>query len=589
MKKNSPTLKEIFLDALENYKKRNFEAAEKLCNKILSIDNEHFDSFVLLSNMEAIKRNFKKAKEYLEKANEIKPRDVTVLNNLGTANKELGNIQKSINFYEDVLKIEPNHTNAQYNLGTIYYNLREIKKAKTAFEKTIKVQPNYALAFVNLANVNVELKDYEEAKINYKKALKINSKLVGAHNNLGLVYRELNDYKNAIESYEKTIKLNPKHGGAYHNMALAFKELGDFNKAISSHKMAIKQEPENFLNYFYLSELDQNILSDDLRKKINKILENKNLSASDLAYGNYLLSKYEKKDNKYEEELEFLKKGHKHFFESRKEKFTLGVKYCFQDVPQISKGVYVENKKEKNTNKIKPIFIVGVPRCGSTLVEKIIGSGLKFVPMGEETAIMENFINSKILEKKSLNLGNVINLRNEISDLYKKKGLIEVKHDYRFTDKSLNNFFYLKFIKDVFPNAKIINCKRDILSSIMSIFQNNITELAWTHDLDNVFKYFNNYFEIIRKYSETEPNSIYELEFEKLVNDPENESKKLMNFCELSWDKKCLEFYKRKDLISKTASNVQVRKAIYKHSLEKYLPYKKYLNQYGEKYSWFKK
>tara|TARA_Y100001970_G_C14080006_1_gene774160 strand:+ start:185 stop:556 length:372 start_codon:yes stop_codon:yes gene_type:complete len=123
----------------------------------------------------------------------------------------------------------------------------------------------------------------------------------------------------------------------------------------------------------------------------------------------------------------------------------------------------------------------------------------------------------------------------------------------------------------------------------MSIFQNNITELAWTHDLDNVFKYFNNYFEIIRKYSETEPNSIYELEFEKLVNDPENESKKLMNFCELSWDKKCLEFYKRKDLISKTASNVQVRKAIYKHSLEKYLPYKKYLNQYGEKYSWFKK
>ena len=77
------------------------------------------------------------------------------------------------------------------------------------------------------------------------------------------------------------------------------------------------------------------------------------------------------------------------------------------------------------------------------------------------------------------------------------------------------------------------------------------------------------------------------MQFEKLVNNPEEESKKLMKFCELSWDKKCLKFYERKDLILKTASNIQVRKAIYKHPLEKYLPYKNFLNKYGNKYSWF--
>ena len=76
-------------------------------------------------------------------------------------------------------------------------------------------------------------------------------------------------------------------------------------------------------------------------------------------------------------------------------------------------------------------------------------------------------------------------------------------------------------------------------------------------------------------------------QFEKLVNNPEEESKKLMKFCELPWDKKCLALYKRKDLISKTASNIQIRKAIYKHSLDKYLPYKKFLDKYGKKYSWF--
>ena len=191
------------------------------------------------------------------------------------------------------------------------------------------------------------------------------------------------------------------------------------------------------------------------------------------------------------------------------------------------------------------------------------------------------------MEKQSLNLGGVQDIRNELSDIYKQKGIISKKYEYTFTDKSLNNFFYLELINEIYPNAKIINCNRNVLSSIMSIFQNNITELAWAHDLNNIFKYFNNYFEILNNYNEINPNSIYELELEKLVNNPEEESKKLMKYCELTWDKKCLEFYKRKDIISKTASNIQIRKSIYKHSVDKYLPYKKFLDVYGKKYSWF--
>ena len=207
--------------------------------------------------------------------------------------------------------------------------------------------------------------------------------------------------------------------------------------------------------------------------------------------------------------------------------------------------------------------------------------------MGEEVSIFESFVNNKILEKKSLNLGDINFFRDELVNMYKQKGLIREKNNFIFTDKSLNNFFYLEIIRKIFPGAKVINCRRKVISSIMSIFQNNLTELAWAHNLENIFKYFDNYFQIINKFEKKYPNTIYNLNFEKFTNEPEAESKKLMRFCNLPWDKKCLEFYKRKDIFSKTTSRQQIRKAIYKNTVDRYLPYKAFLDKYGNKYSWF--
>ena len=574
------TLKEIFAEAFESYKKRDLKSAEIFCYKILSIEPNHFDSTFLLATISAINNNFDKAKQLLHKAIEIQPENVSAFNNLGIAYKELGDHKGAINYYNKVLEINPNHTNAYYNLGLVFYKLKEMEKAKSYFQKTIDLQPNYTLAFFNLANIYVDLKDFENAVSCYQKATELNPNLIGAHNNLGLVFRVLNDFENAIRCYNKVIEIKPNHAGAHHNLALAYKELGDFDKAI-------KYEAENAIHYFYLSELKKGILNDVLKDKIEKIIKNDNCTKSNMAYGNFILARYENKIKNFTKELDYLKKGHQCFFDFKKDKFELGIKYCFDDVLQISKGANITKLNNHEDYDVKPIFIVGVPRCGSTLLEKIIASGKKLIPMGEETSVLENFFTKKVLETQSLNLGNTKTIRSELFEIYKKRGLISKKYEYTFTDKSLNNFFYLDLIKTIYPNVKIVNCKRDYISSIVSIFQNNLTELAWTHDLENIFKYFNNYLEIIENFNDVYPNFIYNLKFEELVNNPEEESKKLMKFCELPWDKTCLEYYKRKDLISKTASNVQIRKAIYKHTSDKYLPYKKLLNKYGNKYSWF--
>jgi len=587
MKEKKQTLKDTFNVALQNYKKNNFKEAEIICYKILNIDQNHLDSISLLATIFAVHRNFNKAKELLIKAIRIEPNNVSLNHNLGTAYKELGDFKEAMNYYKKVLQINPQHTNAHYNIGLIHYSLNDLKEAKNYFKKTVNIQNNYALAFFSLANVHAELKEYNDAVSCYQKAIEINPKIVGSHNNLGLVFRVLNDFQNAIKCYEKAIEIQPNHAGAHHNLASIFKETGQFDKAIISHQTAIKYEPNNLAHYHFLSELKKNVLDIALKSKIEKILKNDKSNKNNKAYGNYLLAKYEHKIKNYEKELNYLIKGHDNFYDSRVKKFKLGVKYCFDEVLQISEGVKVEKSSGKNNHEIKPIFIIGVPRCGSTLLEKIIGSGKNFIPLGEETAVLENYINAKILEKKSLNLGSVEEIKKELFEIYKNKGLISKKFNYVFTDKSLNNFFYLEFIKKVYPESKIINCKRDVLSSIMSIFQNNLSELAWTHNLENIFKYFDNYFKIIKNFNKKNPKLIYQIQYEELIKNPEEESKKLMKFCDLTWDQNCLKFYKRKDLISKTASNIQIREAIYKHSSNKYLPYKKFLEKYGEKYSWF--
>ena len=582
------SIKETLILATQSYHKKDFKNATNLCKKILSINSNHCETIFLLGLLEIRDKNLDSAKRLFSQIIDIEPLNVRAHNNLGNVLKELGNNKEAIISFNKVIKIDPRNTNAHYNLGGLFYKLREFKKAESFFKSTVEIQPNYAMAYFNLANVSVELKDLEKAVSYYQKTIAINPKLPSAYNNLGLVYRNLNDFENAIINYKKSIEINSKHASSHHNLGIAYKEIGNFDKAIESHEMAIKCEPENLVNYYYLGELKKDILTSDLKEKIKKIIDKKDNTKVNLSYGNYLLSQYEQKEKNYDKEINYLIEGHQNFFLSKKEKFTLAIKYCFEDILQIEKFASVKKSKNKIEKDIKPVFIIGVPRCGSTLVEKIITSGKQKIPMGEETSVLENFVNKKILEKQSLELGEDHTLRDEIYNIYQNKGLILEKYNYMFTDKSLNNFFYIDLIKNIFPSSKIIHCKRDYVSSIMSIFQNNLTELSWTHSLVNIFRYFDNYIKITENLNSKYPGLVYNLKFEELVNNPEDQSKKLMQFCNLPWDASCLEFYKRKDLFSKTASNIQIRKPIFKNSPGKYLIYKKYLNEYGKKYSWFK-
>ncbi len=601
MKEKIKNLNEIFASAYENYKKDLHKISEKLCQKILKSYPNHFGSNFLLGLLAARNKNYQNSIYFFQKTITINPKFIASYNNLGGAFKELGKFDQAKQSYFQAIKINSNYGNAYYNIGDVLKEEGKLKESVISYKKAVECykkeittkenQSNHANVFYNLAGVFKELSRLDESKNYYKKAIKIKPNYEKAYNNLGTTLKELGEFENASICYQKAIKIKPDYAIAYHNLGIVYKLLGNFNKTIDSYEKAIQYEPENLFHYYHLSDFKKEILNSDLKDKIDAIVNNKNMSNLNLAYGNFLLSKYELKGKNYKEELEYLFKGHLYYNKSTNNKFQEGTNYALKELPKIFNISNLKNSKasiEEENKKIKPIFIVGVPRCGSTLIEKVISANDTTIPIGEETAILSKFFeNEKISKKNSINIKEIDGYREKLLNKFEEKGLISQKANYIFTDKSLENFFYIGLIKQIFPAAKIINCKRNFLSSIISILQNNLTGISWAHDIKNIFEYFDVYNKIIRGFNKEFPELIYDLKLEKFVNDPETESKNLMKFCKLPWNKKCLEFYKRKDVISQTASNIQVRKEIYKTSLEKHSPYKTFLDKYGKKYSWY--
>ena len=158
-----------------------------------------------------------------------------------------------------------------------------------------------------------------------------------------------------------------------------------------------------------------------------------------------------------------------------------------------------------------------------------------------------------------------------------------------FIDKSLENFFYIDLINKIFPNAKFINSTRNIEDNIFAIFKQSLSKISWTHSLENILDYVNNYFKTINYFSKKYPEKILSINLEELTNNSEIISKKIYSFCDLEWSEKILDFHSRKDLLISTASNIQIRENIKRYDYQKYKPYYDLLNNYKKKYIWLNK
>jgi len=438
--------------------------------------------------------------------------------------------------------------------------------------------------------------DLISAEINLKKALNIDPENFIALNNLGNIYSAKNELKKARDLFLRAIKIKQDYSNAIFNLALTNQEIGNKNTAVELYKKAIKYDPDNLGSYYNLSRIDETFFNIKNINNIKEILANKKNSNFNKSAGLFILAQDQRIKANFKKEFEYLTEAHKYFHFSNEKVNNQISFYWIRLMPKIIKKFTFSSEK-KISRKIKPIFIMGLPRSGSTLIESILCSGKKTIPNGGETAIINRvFIDSNkkfFVEKKFLENNEKLEVDEnafiqKVIKQYKLINLLEKNKVNVFTDKSLENFFFIELIVKLFPYSKIVICKRDIFQIIMSMYQNFLPKITWSHSIDNILEYIDNYLKTIDSFNKQYPKKIYTIELDELTKNPVKLSKDLFNFCDLEWDKKCLEFYKRDDLISKTASNLQVRNKIFNNSTKKYTAYEEFFHPYLNKYQWLK-
>ena len=491
--------------------------------------------------------------------------------------------------------------NQLINKAKSFYKLNEFENSKNCllevirnFKLDTKVKSNIFLLLADLLSKLNSFKDVEKYLLKY---LEIHPNNSAALNLVAKNFSRLNKFHESEEYYMKAISNNENDEVAIINLAVLLENLGRVSDASNLYKKALFINPKNFGALYNMSKLNKKNLEKKDIDLIKKSIESNNNEYFNIAAGYFLLANEEKNKNNFLKESSFLEKANDFSFKSKEKINEQALTYWLNLLPKkIEKLNYLTNSNNQKENKnINPIFVIGLPRSGSTLTETIISSGdNKIVDLGET-----NLVNWSLLDTHRSELFQKMNVVQDINvniDSITKKLLnayenlnVPIKDKKVFLlDKSLENFHYIDLILKIFPNAKFIHTYRNLEDNIIAIYKEFLSQISWSHSLKNIILYIDNYLKTIEKQKKNNKNSILSISLEELTDDPKKISKKIYQFCNIDWDEKCLNFHNKKNLFSKTASNNQIRSAILAYNKKKYEPYHFLIEDYKKSFSWLK-
>jgi len=484
-----------------------------------------------------------------------------------------GAYANAIEAYQALLELNPRNVAALNNLGAALCKLGRYGEAANRFRQAVSLSPHDADAHGNLGNVLRWTGHIGEAEIWLRRALKLKPNFLDARNNLGLTFAFLGRLREAETNFRKVLKAEPRNADALFGMGHIAKLEGRFDEAEVMFKRSLEVNPKMPSAWADLANIRKLTASDHAWLKGAEDLVASGIAPLDEAELRFAIGKY------YDDVKDF-----KDAFRNYKSANLL-LKTIAEDYVPDTRSRAVDELMRVYTREgmsrmasgasasMKPIFVVGMPRSGTSLAEQIIASHPSVKGAGELT-----FWNDAWREHETAILQGVLDesARKSLAEAYLRVLETHSEDAQRVVDKAPINSDHLGLIHSVFPNARIVYMQRDPIDTCLSCyFQKFAANLNFTMDLADLAHYYREHHRLMAHWRAVlPPGTILDLPYAELVANQEEWTRKILDFLGLEWDERCLEFHNTKRAVV-TASYWQVRQKIYKDSVARWRNYEK--------------
>lgn len=554
------------------------------------------------------KGQYYEAIEKFQSALDINPDYPEALNSIGSCYYRLNEIEKSIDAFSKALKIRPDYPSAHNNMGLALIVRGDLQSGLDAFDKALSLNPDYLKALYNKADCLFAAGQFEDSLALFDEYLERDSRQIDAYLRKGLIFQELLLNEKALEVFDIAQQLFPdnikpsamkstflqelgrdkealevldhlvlskgENRTLLGSQASLQAKLGEKDAAIVNYYKILDKSPEACSVYRVLAQLKTFENGDPLIDHMLSLYSKDHLENDQKSFLCNALAKVYEDLKDYQRSFKFLKEGNDLKSISLNYKTELD-EILFDEIKKASKNLYAMTSKssQPSIGVKRPIFILGMPRSGTTLTEQIISAHPNVFGAGELSYIAK-FGMPVGRGKIKPTLATIEEVRHKYLN-YATQGFTE---ETFFTDKMPHNFRYLGLIFTLFPDAKVIHLNRSAQAVCWSNYKQYFAgSLDYSWNLNDVVAFYKLYENMMEHWNEMYGDRIYQLNYQALTQNPEEETRKLIDYCGIGWDDACLSPHKNKRAI-KTASQQQIRKKIYTGSSEEWRKYEPYLD-----------
>ena len=531
---------------------KKFNLAKNVFLNLINKFPSSISSYILLAEILRLEYKFNEAERVLQKAMQADPNHGDLLYNFSLLYFASRNFNHALTYINKAIKLSTNNDVYKLLKSEIYINQYNIDGALKILEvlkntKILNDNNNEVRVNILIANAYIKKRKYDEAEYILLDLIKKYRGLELAYLNLSILYRDKNQLNKSIKILKKGISLSPNFMPFYTNLACFYRNSGQLKLAIETNLFIISKNKFDFNSFHELSGIyDFKNHQNELNFLLNTKIES--LNPSSKIYAAFAISNLLHKQRKFKESAKYLKVGNDESLKHRKSDLSLKIEHI-----EFYRSIKFKDSKNKYfNNSCNYVFIVGMPRSGSTLLENILSLNPNVIDMGEV-----NFLEESVKEAK--NIENVY-------DFYQKKVNKQYKSSFIYTDKNLFNYIYCPIIANFFPEAKIINCIRNPLDNILSIYRANFLNQTFSFSLPDIANLYIQYYETMEEYKIKYHENIYDYYYEDLINSPNQIIPEIINWLGWDWNEKYLSPHENKRNVF-TASSAQIRKKFYSSSI----------------------